>query len=196
MKIALDIDSVLADPMPIVCDEIYKKYGVRFEKRMVYQWDTEKCVMHFTGVKMSGKDFLDLFTPTWARWQEIKPLEPYARYVAMDLLASGWADELDIVTYAAPETFEHKKLWVKKNIAASEKFNVVNSAEYKGWKYSMPYDAFIDDCPHIVVGAQVAGRMGILVDQPWNRGVDDELIHARVKSLMELPEVFRKARYG
>ena len=191
-RIALDMDGVLADSHTVMADVTEELHGYRLEPSTVYQWGAEKVMFHLSQgkVKLTGQEFLDLFDVIWARWRDIPPVDPYAKGVIEELRDDGHT--VHIVTYAkTKEQMGFKAEWLAKNVMPS--LWMVNSRELAGWKYEMDYDVFIEDCPHIAVGARQQGKIAILYDQPWNRGVDRRLIDFRVTSLNPVPYCIDKA---
>lgn len=191
LRIALDIDSVLAHTHKVMDLVVKDMFGVPFHSDAVYQWDSEKCLLHMYGIKLTGQEYLALFDKVWSRWQEIPPTEPYARQVYWDLVNEG--HEVDIVTYAKTDgQFDNKRKWLSfiMGIGLGSK-RVINSRHSAGWKYEMDYDVFIEDCPHIAVGAWLRGKVSYLYDQPWNRGVSDNYITERIYTLERLKTLLR-----
>ncbi len=191
LRIALDIDGVLAETHEkVFADVVREHYGIEWNKEMAYQWGAEKAMYHFTGLKLTGQEFLDLFDPAWERWRQIPITEPYAALLARDLAREGHI--VHYVTYAkTDEQMGYKSSWIARNMAPDSPRFVINSRNEVGWKYEMDYDVFIEDCRHIAVGAFAAGKQAYLYDQPWNRGVGDRYITARIHSLEELKGLLR-----
>ncbi len=184
IRIALDMDGVLASSHVIMENVIQERYGVSFPPEAAYQWDAEKSLFHLTGVKMSGQEYLDLFDDVWKRWREIPMMDSYATTAIKELKDEGYT--VHIVTYSKThEQMIHKGEWLAKKVMPL--LWMVNARDTAGWKYELDYDVFIEDCPHIAVGAFQRGRIAILYDQPWNRGVDSRLISFRVGNLMSVP---------
>jgi len=181
LRVALDVDGVLADSYIVLSKVIKDKYNVTFLKEYAYQWDAEKCLKHLTGIEITGQEFLSLFKLVWDRWDEIPRTEPDARIIVKLLQGNG--HEVDVVTYAVPGTLENKINWLKSNVEGD--YRVVDARDASGWKYSLDYDVFIDDCPHVAVGAWKLGKLSILYDQPTNRGVPDSLIDVRITQLQQ-----------
>ncbi len=190
LRIALDIDGVLADSQGIVNDIIFKLYGVHLPPDAWYQWDVEKALLHLTGIKLTGQEFLDLFDPAWERWEQIPITEPYAALLARDLADEGHT--VHYVTYAKTDRqMGYKSSWIAKNMAQGSPRFVINSRNVVGWKYEMDYDVFIEDCPHIAVGAFRLGKTSYLYDRLLNRGVEARYVTARIHSLEELKGLLR-----
>ncbi len=181
MRVAVDLDSVLSDSMAVMADVTEDRFGFRWEGDYAYQWDAEKAMLHIFGHRMTGKQYLDLFNAVWARRDDIEPTEAYVAVMYDDMLEYGL--EPTILTYAKTKAqFESKKKWVAAEF--SPEAPVVNSRDAAVWKHFLDYDVFLDDCPHIVAGAFVQGKVGIVYDQPWNRGlVEGVTCTFRAKSL-------------
>ena len=183
-KIALDLDGVLADSHTVMRYILLEKYNIDVPSWMVYQWDAEKAIFHLTGVKLDAREYLALFEDVWERLLDIKTTEPYVNHIARDLLEAG--HDVHIVTYARTrEQFLKKIAWVGENMKPGG-LQCINAFDVAGWKYEMDYDVFVEDCPHIAVGAVRLGKIGVLYDRPWNRGVDGRSVTFKVDSLQPI----------
>ncbi len=178
--LSLDIDSVLADTHVLMSRVVKEKWGVSWPHAAIYQWGAEKILRHLYDIKLTGKQFLALFDSVWEHWDEIPMTEPFVQEVLPDLQEGGF--EVEITTFAKTDMqFQHKLLWLSKwGLGDVPTINARDGAE---WKWQLPYDIFVDDCPHIVVGAVAHGKIGILYDQPWNRGVSKPYMTERIESL-------------
>src|SRR3989304_8541314 len=69
MKIALDVDSVLADVIVTWLD-VYREFSGRsLKKAEVNTWNFWKTL------GLTRKQFEDIFTEAWVRWERIPPTE-------------------------------------------------------------------------------------------------------------------------
>ncbi|MFQ6134347.1 MAG: hypothetical protein ACE5KU_00840 [Nitrososphaerales archaeon] len=182
LKIALDVDSVLADVI-ITWLKVYQKlYGGRLKKADVNTWDFWKKL------NLSRRQFGDIFTETWNRWEQIPPTEEDLAEKVIKLRALG---TVDIVTGRSIETVPHVKEWLNRHNIEYEKFVRVPTNSFKG---DLEYDVFIDDSPHNVIGAAGKNRYSLLYDQPWNQDVAAHPNIFRVKNLSEAIEVIKRLR--
>jgi len=198
MKVALDLDGCLACSEKTVARLISEEYGIAYTPAMQYDWSADKLMKHFFGIDMSSEEFLSYFQRAWENWQEIEATSPEAFDTWIDLHQAGF--DADIVTYSPDRaTLDNKKRWVEAYVSG---WPTVVEANNGGWKYDMglnegkgyKYDTFVDDCPHIIVGAVARGYNGILFDRPCNRSVDDRYISARVKRADEILPAVEKLR--
>lgn len=180
MKIALDVDSVLADVI-IIWIQVYRElYGRSLKKSDADTWDFWK------NLKMTLKQFESIFTETWNRWREIPPTEEDLAQKVQNLRRSG---RVDIVTGRSSETVPNVKRWLKHQKIEYETFVRVPSNSFKG---DLPYDVFIDDSPHNIAGAAGNNRYSILYDQPWNQDVEPHPNIFRVENLGEAIQIIKK----
>lgn len=180
MKIALDVDSVLADVI-VTWLKVYERlYGRRLKKSDVNTWDFWKKL------RLNRRQFEEIFTKTWNRWEEIPPTE---EDIAERVKELGELGRVDIVTGRSRETIHHVKEWLKRHNIEHEKFVRVPPDSFKG---DLEYDVFIDDSPHNVTGAAGNDRYSILYDQPWNQDVKPHPNIFRVKNLLEAIQIVKK----
>lgn len=159
MKIALDVDSVLADVI-IPWSKNYKLlYGKIINKSDINTWDFWKKL------ELNKKQFNEIFTITWNKWKDIPPTEKNLSNKINKLHEFG---KIDIVTSRSTETISNVKKWLNWQNITYKKFIHVSSQSLKG---NLPYDIFIDDSPHNVVNAIKFNKYSILYNQPWNQQV-------------------------
>ncbi len=183
-SICLDFDGVIANPHGMLTEEATKKYGVLIEEDDIYEWDTIKVSRHMGAAQAESSDFAELWHNTWKRWPEIRLQDATVSQAIPRLLKLG---DVDVVTYNRdPRIEEFKEAWLKVQNDAGilPKLNVIYMDDDSQFKYHLDYDIFIDDCPHIVVGAHALGRLAIVRDRPWNRGVIREGL-SHIHSLYE-----------
>lgn len=179
MKIALDVDSVLADVI-VTWIQVYQRlYDGVLRKSDVNTWDFWKRL------NLSRKQFDDIFTESWREWERIPPTE---EDLAAKVKKLQEMCRVDIVTGRSRETILYVKQWLKQHSIEYEKFVRVPSNSFKG---DLDYDIFIDDSPHNVVGAAGKNRYSILYDQPWNQYVTPHPNIFRVKNLEEAIQVIK-----
>lgn len=176
MKVALDLEGIMADSHLTLEKVLVKKYGISLRKRPWYQWNIREILKHTHDLEISSEEHADLWVEAWQRPQEIPVLDQFTPKVIEAIRQLG--HEVDIVTASFPGSEEGKEEWIRKHIP--QEVNVVHS---DGKKYLLNYDLFIDDAPHNIVGATVRGKKTILYTRPWNMGVSDEWYTKRISQL-------------
>jgi 5'(3')-deoxyribonucleotidase len=158
-KIALDVDSVLADVIVVWLDIFGDLYGQYLTKHEVNTWDFWK------GLNLTYDQFSYIFTKTWSQWKRIPPTENGLAEKVRELQTIG---EVDIVTGRSLETVPNVKKWLEHEGIGYTEFVLVPPRSLKS---ELEYNVFIDDSPYNVVGAATSNRYSILYDQPWNQDV-------------------------
>lgn len=181
LRVSLDFDGVIANPHIPLCEMVERKHGITITEDDIYQWGLEEVlgVMGATDV-----DFDELFTAAWWKWEEI-PYQDSSVPNAITRLVE--IADVTIVTGNRNDVIADGKLqWLNRAIKRKEIPEGIPIRSMDGdarEKYQLDYDVFIDDCPHIVVGADRLGKDAILYDRPWNRGVRTTSYITRVPSL-------------
>ena len=179
LKIALDVDSVLADVI-IPWNKNYKKlYGKILTKSDINTWDFWKKL------ELNNKQFNEIFTITWNQWRDIPPTEQNLCDKVNKLNEFG---VVDIVTGRSIETISNVKKWLEWQKIIYNKFIRVPSQSLKG---NLPYDIFIDDSPHNVINALEHNKYSILYNQPWNQQVKLDKKIFRVNNLHEAIKIIK-----
>ncbi len=180
MKIALDVDSVLADVIVTWLD-VYREFSGRsLKKAEVNTWNFWKTL------GLTRKQFEDIFTEAWVRWERIPPTE---NNLAGTVKRLRRLHTVDIVTGRTLNTVPDVKKWLSWQNIDYEQFVRVPTYTLKS---SLEYDIFIDDSPLNIVGAADKNRHSILYDQPWNQDMEPHPVIYRVKSLVEAADIVEK----
>ena len=179
MKLALDVDSVLADVM-VIWNIIYnKEYNKKLKKEDINAWDFWKKL------NLSRKEFNDIFTKTWNQWNTIPPTEENLGSKVKELSNLG---TVDIVTGRSKETISQVKEWLKKENIVYNKFIRVSPYALKG---NLPYDVFIDDSPYNIIDAAKRNKFSLIYDQPWNQGININQNIFRVNDITEAIQIIK-----
>jgi len=176
MKIALDVDGVLADIIFVWLDEYNKKHKTSITTVDIMRWDFWKEL---------GYDkyrFYEELSNCWSRWINIPPMEQDIANVVEKLHSVGF---IDIVTARDEASTKYVKQWLKHN---KIKYNDYVAVARGRDKAELDYDIFIDDSPVNVITIVSKGKNVLLYDQPWNRSVTDSKI-VRIKKLEEAVNV-------
>lgn len=169
LKIALDVDGVLADVI-----ESWLSYNNKVRatimKSQISEWDFWK------NHNINKFDFYNELSICWKSWKEIPPTETNIASSTAQLSNIGM---VDIVTARDESTHNEVKNWLK--------FHKINFRNYVGVsegreKSRLDYDVFIDDSPINAASMLKAGRQVILYTQPWNISFKD----VRAKRIHEL----------
>ena len=178
LKIAVDLDGVLAETMEAWCKIVNERFGTRLRLDDLDTWTSWRK----TGI--SQDQFFQILDETWDTWEEIPPTEPdLARKVArVEKLGS-----LDVVTGRSRQTVESAKNWLAHHEIPYERF-----VRVQGWrdKVFLNYDVYIDDAPELMPLISRNPRMrGILYARPWNKDVADMPRVYKVESWNQIPKV-------
>lgn len=155
MKIAVDIDGVLADQVGAALREIEGKYG------QLYSKDDVNCA-HWN---FNGRDI----------WSEIALLLADPEYVmglsvivgSQTALKQLTRHQICVVTARRPETEKATKQWLNVHFPCLTDYYYAKT----GTKHTIPSDVLIDDFDLNIVEFVKSNpdRCGILFEQPWSR---------------------------
>jgi uncharacterized HAD superfamily protein len=176
MKIALDVDGVLADIILVWINEYNKKYGKSISKETIRHWD------FWRELGVDKDEFYYQLSNCWSQWKEVPPMEKDIANAVNELHSVG---TVDIVTARDHASTKYVINWLEHN---SIKYNEYVAVPDGRDKANLDYDVFIDDSPHNAVRMASRDRNVLLYDQPWNKSVDDTKI-VRIKRLAEATEI-------
>ena len=169
MRIALDVDGVLADVI-----HSWLSYNNKIRtvilKSDISEWDFWKKY------NINKFDFYKELSTCWKSWKDIPPTESKISYASKELSKIG---TVDIVTAREDSTHDDVKNWLKMHDIVFK--NYVGVAEGTE-KAKLDYDVFIDDSPINAESMLAQGKSVILYDQPWNTAFPDP----RAKRIYEL----------
>jgi len=169
LKIALDVDGVLADVIHVWLS-YNNKFRTTISKSDISEWDFWKKY------SMDKFDFYEELSMCWKSWKTIPPTESDISYASRELSKVG---TVDIVTARDNSTHKDVKNWLKMhNITFKNYVGVIEGTE----KAKLDYDIFIDDSPINAKHMLATGKPVIIYDQPWNLGFYD----SRAKRIKEL----------
>jgi len=176
MKIALDVDGVLADIIFVWLDHYNKTNNKSLTKKDTIQWDFWK---NFGYDKYR---FYEDLSSCWSRWTEVPPMEQDIAIATEKLQSVGI---VDIVTARDAASTKYVKEWLKHN---EIKYNDYVAVMRGRDKAALDYDVFIDDSPLNIVGIASQGKHALLYDQPWNQSINNSGV-VRIKRLEEAVNV-------
>jgi len=160
LKIAVDLDGVLAESMLVWCDRANKEFGTQLNMEDLDSWSSWKRF------SISKDDFYRLLDETWIDWEQIPPTEAGIADKVRKIEKFG---DIDIVTGRSRGTEEAAKSWVENQKVGYRQF-----VRVAGWrdKILLNYDVYIDDAPDLMpLVSHSPTAWAILYDRPWNRDV-------------------------
>lgn len=171
MKIALDVDGVLADVI-----ESWLKYSNQkrspISKEDITSWDFWKKF------NINRYDFYKELTMCWKNWNDLPPMETNLSEITQNLSDFG---QVDIVTARELSTDNFVKNWLKFHGVVYENYVSVIDGTMKA---DLDYDLFIDDSPLNIKKFIENKKNFLLYSQPWNKNISN-LKGKRIDSLLD-----------
>lgn len=181
LRIAVDLDGVLADTMVTFCRILNHRHSTNFTANSFVQWNAWK-IAHIT-----KDEFFRTLDEAWFEWENIPPVEEEIGARVNRICAIG---RVDVVTGRSQETAQPAKSWLEKYKVPYERF--VRTANTKG-KANLSYDVFIDDSADLMsLVACSLDRWGILYTQPWNRNAKEMPKIFRVEGWKQIPALLEQ----
>ena len=159
MRIALDVDGVLADVMRAWIEHGGPaRAGFRMEDAR--DWDFWK------DLGMTKSEFYSGLNGRWEDWRTVPPTEEGLGPSTGELAGLGY---VDIVTARDPSTDRYVRDWLAHHgIRYGEYVSVASGL----MKADLGYDVYIDDSPLNAERIRETGGRAIVYDQPWNRHLE------------------------
>ena len=173
LRIALDVDGVLADTMRLWIRLWNREKGQKLSYEDLAEWDFWK------ELGISSDEFMRMMNKAWRMWREIPPTEPNLAEKVSKIKSFG---KLDILTARPRETEKYTLRWLEAHRIPFDEYVWIESSRLKP---NLSYDVFIDDSPRLVEGCILQRKLLLLYDRPWNRGIREDRYVRRVKSLDE-----------
>ena len=174
MKIALDVDGVLAD---VIISWMNYSNSIRqkITKNQITNWEFWK------EFQINPFDFYAELSLCWKNWMSIPTTEKNLSSITKSLSSIG---QVDVVTARERSTDSFVKSWLDyHDISYNNYVSVIDGP----MKAELDYDVFIDDSPLNVEKFLTNNKKVILYSQPWNEHVSDDQI-IRVSNLSEAIE--------
>ncbi len=171
MKIALDVDGVLAD---VIISWLNYNNSVRpkIAKHQITNWEFWK------EFQIDPFDFYAELSSCWENWMSIPTTETNLSSITKSLSNLG---QVDIVTARERSTDSFVKSWLDHhNISYDNYVSVIDGP----MKADLDYDVFIDDSPLNAKKFIKNDKKVILYSQPWNQHMSENQIN-RVSNLSE-----------
>ena len=180
LKIALDLDGVLADTMRLWIKLWRRRTGQIIEFEDLDEWDFWKKL------GINEGEFMDMMNDAWRLWKIMPPTEDSLSEKVKEIKKFG---KVDIVT-ARPRVTERYVLnWLRLHKIPYDEYVWIRSCREKP---SLNYDVYIDDSPLIVDGCMRRRKLLILYDRPWNKLIQENIYVRRIKSLSQVYEILRR----
>jgi len=158
MRIAVDLDGVLANTIVKFCEILNDAKGWRLTPKSFTEWSAWKRV----GIPRDV--FYRTLDSAWFNWQSIPPTE---KDVANRFLRLKRYGRVDIVTGRSRQTVPFARAWLRRNGITYSRFVVTPSTIAKA---RLGYDVFIDDSSDLMtLLSRRNDCWGILYTQPWNQ---------------------------
>jgi uncharacterized HAD superfamily protein len=182
LKIAVDLDGVLAEAMIGWCNLYNQRHGQSLSLEDIRAWDVWKIV------KIQRDEFFRILDDAWAQWEQIPPTEEHVGEQVKLLHEFG---SVDVVTGRSTRTVASAKKWLKANSIPYDKFVPTESTMAK---IRLDYDVFVDDSPTLMqLIASRSTALGILYTRPWNQDTQIPVVVRRVTKWAEVPPIVRAA---
>ena len=174
MKIALDVDGVLAD---VIESWLIHSNKIRssISKDEITNWDFWKKF------KINRYDFYEELTSCWKNWDSIPPTENNLSVATQNLSNFG---QVDIVTARELSTDSFVKNWLKLHDVTYQNYVSVIDGPMKA---DLDYDIFIDDSPLNAIKFLQHKKKVFLYSQPWNQHISNQNVQ-RISSLSDAVE--------
>lgn len=183
LRIGVDLDGVLAEPMTVWCDLYNRRHGGSLSLEDIRAWEVWKVV------KISRDEFFRTLDDAWLKWETIPATEEDVGQQVKLLRELG---TVDVVTGRSIRTVGPAKQWLKAHSVTYDRF--VRTASTLA-KIHLEYDVFVDDSPRLMeLIASKSLALGIIYTRPWNRDVQISSVVRRVTSWAEIPRIVRTAR--
>lgn len=178
MRIAFDVDNVLADSMTCWCRKASDKLGKVITKEQI------RSHKILGSVKLSYSEIIRLQDEVWEEWKDLPPTEQDLSK-KLDVFRRNDFQVL-IVTSRPLRSSDFVRNWLLNNNIPYDEFYSIGPYRLKS---EINADALVDDAPEHMRDFVRHGRTGFLYAQPWNRNVKAEKI-IRVKSVGSVLQFF------
>ena len=181
MRIAVDLDGVLADTMVTFCRILNERHSTQFTVDSFIHWNAWD-IAHIT-----KDEFFRTLDEAWFDWRMIPPTEENLGEKVARLKNFG---EVNIVTGRSEATVPYANSWLQQHRIPYDEF--VRTVSTRS-KVKLNYDLYIDDSAELM--SLIASRLdsnGILYSQPWNRNAGDMPRIFRIERWDQIPRVLQK----
>ena len=182
MKIAVDLDGVLAEAMIVWCELYNRRHGASLSLEDIREWDVWRLT------KISREEFFNLLDEAWSEWERMPPTE---ENLSEHIEALSKFGTIDVVTGRSARTVGYAKKWLQKHRIRYSRFVRTESTLNK---IRLDYGVFVDDSPKLM--ERIASRpksLGTIYTRPWNRSFMCSAIR-RADSWSEISQIVRCAK--
>ena len=180
LRIAVDLDGVLAEAMIGWCELYNQRYNKSLSWEDIRAWDVWKIV------KIQRDEFFRILDDAWLRWERIPPTE---EEVGKEVKLLREFATVDIVTGRSARTVAFAKQWLSAHSIPYDRFVRTESTVAK---IRLDYDVFVDDSPRLMqLIASKAKALGVLYTRPWNHDAQIPPVVRRVNKWAEVPPIAR-----
>lgn len=168
MRVAVDMDGVLAERIPAVLDLVNERHGLGLAKAGVASWDVT--------VPATGKGLRDFFLETDRDPEHVRGLSPVDGAVeGMNALADD--HEVLIATYRDPAAYGSSREWLREHGIPFDRL----VEEPGDAKLNADAELIVDDSPRTVRAFARERSRAVLFSQPWNAGesLPEDAVRAR-----------------
>jgi uncharacterized HAD superfamily protein len=186
MRIAVDLDEVLADSMVTVCEILNRNRPMPLTVESFVRWKA----WEIAGI--TKDEFFRTLDEAWFSWESIPPTEEDLDVKFSQLSKFG---EVDIVTGRSQGTVASANSWLKKHRIQYNSF--VRTRNSTTAKLSLNYDLYIDDSAELM--SLIASRLrgvGVLYLRPWNRNAAQMSRIFKVERWAQIPHVVEEISNG
>lgn len=160
MKIAFDVDNVLADSMTCWCRKATKLLREEVTKEQI---KTHKIV---GSIQISPHEIFKLQDEVWDEWKDLPTTEEHLSRKLTILRQNGF--QVFVITSRPLRSIDLVQKWLAHNKIPYDKFYPIGT--YRS-KTEIEANALVDDAPEEIRDFVQLGRIGFLYVQPWNRKV-------------------------
>jgi uncharacterized HAD superfamily protein len=180
LKIAVDLDGVLAEAMIGWCELYNQRHGQSLSFEDIRAWDVWKVV------KIQRDEFFRILDDAWLQWERIPATEEDVGEQVKLLREFG---SVDVVTGRSARTVASAKEWLNAHSVPYDRFVRTESTLAK---IRLDYDVLVDDSPTLMqLIASKSMALGILYTRPWNRDARIPTVVRRVSRWAEVPPIVR-----
>jgi uncharacterized HAD superfamily protein len=181
LRIAVDLDGVLADTITSFCRILNKRYFTHFTVESFDRWNA------WQNAGISEDEFFRTLDEAWFDWKNIPAMEENLSEKVTHLSKFG---RVDIVTGRSPETVPYANSWLEEHHIPFDTFIRTQSTNAK---VKLSYDLFVDDSADLMaLIASTLDSHGILYTQPWNRKAPEMPRIVRVQRWSEIPPILEE----
>lgn len=180
LRIGVDLDGVLAEPMTVWCDLYNKRHSKSLSINDINAWEVWNIV------RISRDEFFRTLDDAWLEWRRIPATEEEVGQQFNLLRDFG---TVDVVTGRSVRTTEPAKEWLKAHSIQYDRFVRTESTLAK---IHLDYHVLVDDSPRLMeLIASKSIALGIIYTRPWNRDARLSSVIRRVTSWHEIPSLVR-----